>query len=503
MIKKGDNVDYFNFIVSVVAYVERRLSSDINYDEIETMTGFSIAHIRDVFKNHTKISLAKYILYRRICNAAFDIVHSERKILDIANDYGFDSYDTFTRAFKRFTSMTPSKFRMERLAVGRIKLAAGIYGPGIIKEDNTQQSSPDFWEVMKNMKDIKKSHDSCILYGVPKVEYCYEECTPFPSSLRACLNYIGQDISYSYLMAASGASFRLRWNTKYWDGGNVDIMCIYENPLEAFERSFKASGRSYEILQRNKNTTKNEFVDFIKSEIDEGRPVIGLGIIGPPEACIITGYRDNGQTLLGWNFFQNNPEFAKDTELDESGYFISRSWWENPDTVGVIAIGEEMEKQPCIKDIILNAVNIMTKERIGDYAGGQAAYDQWAAALSDESQFPKHAVMPMLFERLMCQGDAMVMIGEGRAYAGCFMEWVGNQHKNIEDKCIKASNCFKEEFKLVNKMREHLKGWQLGEEQARNLADPLIRKEIVNLIISAKKLDAEACNILKEIAESI
>lgn len=87
------------------------------------------------------------------------------------------------------------------------------------------------------MKSVKKSDSSCVLYGVPKVQYSFGECTPFPSVLKACLSYMGQEIAYHYVMAASGAAFRLRWNTSFWDGGNVDIMNIYENPYEAFERS--------------------------------------------------------------------------------------------------------------------------------------------------------------------------------------------------------------------------------------------------------------------------
>jgi len=77
---------------------------------------------------------------------------------------------------------------------------------------------------------------------------------------------------------------------------------------------------------------KDAFIAFIKERIDNGVPVIALGIIGPPEACVITGYRGNGQTLLGWNCFQDSPEFASSVTFDESGYFITSSWWENRDS---------------------------------------------------------------------------------------------------------------------------------------------------------------------------
>jgi len=358
-------------------------------------------------------------------------------------------------------------------------------------------------EDMMKMKAIKKSEDSCILYGVPKVQYSFEECTPFPSTLKACLNYMGQNISYSYLMAVSGASFRLRWNTTGWDGGNVDIMCIYENRVEAFERSFRAAGRSYKILLRKPDVIREDFKQFIKSEIDNGRPVIALGIIGPPEACIVTGYRDNCNTLLGWNFFQDNPEFAKDTQIDECGYFICNSWWKNNMTTGLMSIGEECGEGSGLKEILHNAEAVMTNERVGNHAGGQAAFDAWASAILDDTQFPKDAILPLLFERLMCQQDAMVMIGEGRSYAGCFMEHVAGQYPELKNECTKAAGYFKAVLPLTNKMREYIGGWQQGEAQARKLAERTVRKEIATLIAEAKKLDANACELLRSIIEKM
>lgn len=169
-------------------------------------------------------------------------------------------------------------------------------------------------------------------------------------------------MDYAYLMAATGAAFRLRWNLNYWDGGNIDIMNIYEDPYEAFIKGFQAAGRSYKILKREE-ASKEAFIAFIKEEIDDGRPVIALGIIGPPEACVITGYRDHGETLLGWNCFQENTEFTKDVTLDQSGCFICNNWWENKETKAVMSIGEQQVEPISIKDILENGIHIMTKKR--------------------------------------------------------------------------------------------------------------------------------------------
>ena len=123
-------MDYFLVICSVIIYVENRLKTDIIYRELEKETGFSLAHIRDVFVRKTGKSLSRYILERKILNAAFEISHTKENILTIAEKYDFKNPDTFTRAFKRVIGIIPSEFRKKKITVGRIKLCAGVYGVG-------------------------------------------------------------------------------------------------------------------------------------------------------------------------------------------------------------------------------------------------------------------------------------------------------------------------------------------------------------------------------------
>jgi AraC-like DNA-binding protein len=496
-------VDYYLFIQSVVTFVESRIRSDICYMELERATGFSYRHIRETFRSCTRHTLARYISGRKIANAAFEAVHTNKSLTEIAGEYGFETYDTFTRAFKRETGVTPANFRRMKFVVGRRMLVTGAFAPVIKRDGNKKLAVSEFLEVEEKMKSMVKSKESCILYGVPKVQYTHEECTPFPSALKACLNYMGQEIDYTFLMAASGAAFRLRWNPNFWNGGNVDIMNIYENPMEAFARSFTAAGRKYQILERKNGAGKEDFIRFIKEEIDEGRPVIALGIIGPPEACIVTGYKENGNVLLGWNFFQTNPEFAKDVEFDESGYFICKNWWENECTLAVMSFGEEQTVNISQKVILENAIEILTKEQIGNCKGGQAAYDAWAKAIGDDREFPKDAVLPMLLERIMCQGDAQVMVGEGRSYAACFMDWVACTNEAAADKSREAAGYFRAAAADTHKMSVSNSWWGSDESMIRKFAEPETRRMIVSHILEAKQNEAKACEILKDIVQML
>jgi hypothetical protein len=44
-------------------------------------------------------------------------------------------------------------------------------------------------------------------------------------------------------------------------------------------------------------------IQNIISSIDAGIPVLSFGFIGLPECCIIAGYDDGGEVLLGWSYY--------------------------------------------------------------------------------------------------------------------------------------------------------------------------------------------------------
>lgn len=498
-------MDYSLFILSVCVFVESRIKSGIDFSLLEKSSGYSYRHIRETFKESKGITLSQYIRTRKIENAAFDIVHTDKNLIDIALEYGFSQYDGFTRAFKKETGITPSEFRKNKYQVGRQILAGGVFAPAILKR-NGQMIAPSKTEGDYVMNDLQSVTDGCILMGVPKVEYQYGECTPFPSCLKACLNYMGQDVKYHWLLAASGAAFRLRWNTAYWDGGNVDIMYTYADPLEAFKKSFKAVGRNYSILKRE-DSDKQGFIDFIKQEIDNGRPVIAFGIIGPPEACIITGYEDSGNKLLGWNFFQSRLEYADNISFHDCGYFICDNWWENKETIMLMSIGEQNANRIDDYSILSNGYEIMKQNEPLTWADsnnvvacGQAAYDAWIEAITDESQFGRDIILPLLFERYMCQIDALTMVGEGRVYVSQFLKEMAFTYSEVHDLCMKASDyLYKAADICNNEMYTYLCCDEQQEETVRRFGQQDVRKKLAEMIKRSKDYEAKSMEYIEKI----
>lgn len=503
-------MDYVKEIWSVISYIEKRIKTDIDYEELEQITGFSYRHLREVFRQTTGISLSKYINSRKTANAAVLLAQTDLNATEIAYSFGFESYDTFTRVFKRYTGLTPSEFRENGCRVGRRRLGIGMFAPAIAVSGEIRMPVP-LWMEEKITDEIRSEEDSAILYGVPKVHFGLNgwQCSPFPMCLKAVLGYIGQNMEYPYLMAASGMAFRLRWNQDQWDPGNVGIQNIYPDPDEGYRRALQAAGRSGQILRRQGDSAeeKENFKAMVRQQLDQGYPLISVGIAGPPEAGIITGYRQGGDILLGWSLFQENMEFAGGLSFDDSGYYITDSWWETVECL--IAIGEPLPECMKPEEIVANGTVILQTEKIAaingtrHYYGGQAAYRAWADAVEDNRNFPLDMVFPLLMERLMCQGDAEVMVSEGRHCAAGFLRWLGSRYPDAAADCETAAGHFDAACQQIHGMMELRNGYEQTEDTLRKFADSEIRRQIAAFIRKAAVCEAAAGEAMAAVVERL
>lgn len=357
-----------------------------------------------------------------------------------------------------------------------------------------------------------------VLEGVPRVgfypsmraageERCPED-VPFPSCLRACLEYLGENLgckhvavdsstwglgcAYAYLMGTSGAAFRLLWKPG-WHPDNVDVLVMAEDANEPFRRAFEAVGYAHEMV--GKEEGRDDEVYFrqriVESIREKGRPVIGFGVIGPPECCIITGYDEHGDALVGWSYFQGWPEFKAQIEFEPSGYFRKPGWFE--DTPGLILIGEKGERPPqddIYREALRWAIEIARTPMVHDRHNGLAAYAAWADALVRDDDFAT-GDMAVLRECHMAHDDAVGTVAEGRWYGALFLMRIAEHVPAMASELLAAASCYAAEHDLMWEIW-NLAGFMRSDAVVAKFADPAVRRQIVAIILQAREKDAEA-----------
>lgn len=102
-------MEWISGIQRAIDYIEQHLTEEIDYEAAAREAYSSSFHFQRVFSILCGFTLGEYVRMRRLSLAANDIIHTDEKIIEIAMKYGYDSPESFTRAFTRFHGVTPSE----------------------------------------------------------------------------------------------------------------------------------------------------------------------------------------------------------------------------------------------------------------------------------------------------------------------------------------------------------------------------------------------------------
>ncbi|GAB6085885.1 AraC family transcriptional regulator [Alkaliphilus crotonatoxidans] len=99
-------------IIKAINYIHNNLGEDLTLERVAEHVNLSRCYFCTQFKKETRLSFSNYLAHARIEKSKFLLTHSDKSILDIAILLGFNSQNYFTTQFKKFTGMTPKKFRI-------------------------------------------------------------------------------------------------------------------------------------------------------------------------------------------------------------------------------------------------------------------------------------------------------------------------------------------------------------------------------------------------------
>jgi len=366
-----------------------------------------------------------------------------------------------------------------------------------------------------------------VIQGVPRVgffqggQHCPESFT-FSSCLAAVVRHLGEDYglqeiqahgqtwllnkAYVHIMGMSGEAFRFFWKPG-WHLDNSGLLDFNPESLRFIDQAFAGIGYQYQLLHKGDASVDKDCLRqaIVKHLTEYNRPVLGFGVVGPPECVIITGFDQSGDVLYGWSFFQDQPEHAVGVDFEPCGYFRKRKWYE--DTHAVILIDDKADK-PSAKDLTREAlawaVELIRKPTIqfnGIRPSGSAAFDAWSQALAQDKDFPEDDMETLRHNHLV-HTSSVGMIAEGRWYGSHFLRQVTAKEPQLADALQPAIDCFEEEHQLMWQIWGLAGGPGFSDEQVLKLADPDIRQQIIPLIQQARELDLQASDAMEKARSS-
>ena len=110
-------MDWIKAIEEAIAYIEENITGDLTVERIAREVHVSAFYFQKGFSMLCGYTVGEYIRKRRLSLAGNELVSSNVKIVDLAVKYGYDSADSFTRAFTRFHESTPTEVRRNSAAL--------------------------------------------------------------------------------------------------------------------------------------------------------------------------------------------------------------------------------------------------------------------------------------------------------------------------------------------------------------------------------------------------
>ena len=104
-------MNWVSGLQKAIDYIEEHLLEEIDYETVASQSFSSSYHFQRVFSIFCGFTVGEYIRNRRISLAGAELAKTQTRVIDIALKYGYESPDSFAKAFQKFHGITPSAAR--------------------------------------------------------------------------------------------------------------------------------------------------------------------------------------------------------------------------------------------------------------------------------------------------------------------------------------------------------------------------------------------------------
>lgn len=152
-------MNWTNSIQEAIEYIEQHITDDISAENVANHVHIAPFYFQKGFSMLCGYSVSEYIRNRRLALAGSELAATDRKVIDIALDYGYDSPDSFTKAFTRFHGISPAAARKSNAPIktfAPLKLEISLKGGYLMDYKITEKES---FKVLASVK--KFDYETC------------------------------------------------------------------------------------------------------------------------------------------------------------------------------------------------------------------------------------------------------------------------------------------------------------------------------------------------------
>jgi len=200
-----------------IDYMETHLLDEMTAEDVSDNQHVSSFYFQKGFKIMTGYSVMEYIRCRRLYLAALEMIADRGKVIDLAYKYGYDTPESFTKAFSRFHGISPSQVKRKASQIRPflpLKITVEIKGgydmdyvieqmdamkmigfEKAIPYEDSYRKIPQFWQEVYPMESDSGSRDE----AQNRIRETMRACTV--GEYGICLEGEKRSEYFSYLIA--------------------------------------------------------------------------------------------------------------------------------------------------------------------------------------------------------------------------------------------------------------------------------------------------------------
>lgn len=275
-------MEWLASLKKAIDYMEEHLLADIGAKEVADAVHISPFYFQKGFKIVTGYSIGEYLRNRRLYLAGLDVIkgenipckvkgngRAEAKIIDLAYKYGYDTPESFNRAFSRFHGVSPMQLRARPHEIKvflpliveisikggnkmdfKIEKREAMRMIGVEREfsyDTSYQEIPKFWqEFRQRYCEKNRRYDNVLSQKEEDIRQTITECAV--GEYGVCVDDISDGKQFRYYIAG------------VYQGGKVpNGMKVFEIPASEWAK-FKCTGEMPQALQTVNNRIFSEWL---------------------------------------------------------------------------------------------------------------------------------------------------------------------------------------------------------------------------------------------------
>ncbi|MHA6533186.1 helix-turn-helix domain-containing protein [Paenibacillus sp. BAC0078] len=322
-----------------------------------------------------------------LSNSGLDIVFAaygnERANVNVLNKlkhYAFFQWKEFTASHELFPSLIDNSGNDYLLLL--YLNAEGIHAVSCAEGEQIHYSA-DGTRLFQSDSPLKKY----IVEGVDRLGFGRGMDCSWAGAMYSSLAARGIDTTYEQIMGVSGACWRIAF-TPIWDYSSADALVAYDYSAPACTAFGLTASWADRLQPEERKLAKHHIMDSIRKH----QLPIAINLRVAPEWGVITGYLDDGRTLLCRSYFddetysdlQDNSEFLEDMKISK-GYLYVDHW-----PYRLVHFSSQ-ENQPSAQENLYSSLRVKVEsmnaaERNG-YWLGYRAIEGWSESLLDHSWY--------------------------------------------------------------------------------------------------------------------